>query len=222
MEELVTKEELVEKYGNLVYSLTNYFTGYKSKDDLYQAGFIGLTTACNNFDPNYGVKFSTYAYSSILGEMKKLVREDKGIKISRNISKLNLQIEKARILLSQKLFRNPTILELSEYLGEDIGCIEEAILSTNALMSIDEPILNDENETSLHEVIPDKKVDLDTLIALKQELNNLSKQERSLIEKRYMEDMSQCEVANDLGMSQVQVSRYEQKIKAKIKSKLAA
>lgn len=215
-------EELIEKYSNLVYSLTHYFEGYKSKEDLYQAGFIGLITAYNKFDPSYGVKFSTYAYTYILGEMKKLIREDKGIKISRNITKLNLKIEKARILLSQQLYREPTMSELSEYLEIEENLIEEAIMSVNALMSIDEPIMNDENETSLHEIIADKNIDLDTLIALKQELRTLTENERTLIEKRYIEDMTQSEVASSLGMTQVQVSRYEQKIKNKIRNNLVA
>lgn len=212
-------DDIIDKYGKLVYSIAKYFDGYKSKEDLYQVGFIGLITAYNKFDSSYGVKFSTYAYSYILGEMKKLVREDKGIKVSRDITKLNLKIEKARILLSQKLYREPSIKELSSFLEIDENLITEA-MSLSMPISIDEPVTED--NISLHEVISDKVVDIDTLIALKQELNSLNKEEKTLIEKRYLEDMTQGEVANILGMSQVQVSRYEQKIKTKLKNNLVA
>ncbi len=220
MEENI-KDKLVGDYSKLVHSLTHYFEGYESKEDLYQAGFKGLMQAYEKFDESYGVKFSTYAYSSILGAMKKLIREDKGIKVSRSITKLHLQIEKARILLSQELYREPTILELSDYLNIEPSYIEEAI-NIISITSIDEPIKNEKNNTSLHEVIPDKEVDIDTLIALKEELSKLSYNERLLIEKRYYEDMTQSEVADYLKMSQVQVSRYEQKIKQKLKDKLVA
>ncbi len=212
-------EELAEKYGNLVHSLTYYFRGYKEKEDLYQAGFIGLMDAYLKYDDSYGVKFSTFAYKYILGAMKKAIREDKGIKISRDITKLHLKIEKARLLLGQSLYREPTITELSNYLDIEPDIIEMAINSVN-IMSIDEPIMNDENETSLHEVISDKEIDIDSLIALKTELGKLSDNDRLLMQKRYYQDMSQSEVANMLGMTQVQVSRQEQKIKQKLKDKL--
>ena len=86
----MTNEQVTE-YSNLIYSITKYFPNYKNKDDLYQAGCMGLLMAYNNFNKSEGVKFSSYAYTYILGEMKRLVREDKGIKISRNITKLYLK-----------------------------------------------------------------------------------------------------------------------------------
>lgn len=214
--------EEIDKYSNLIYSITHYFEGYKSKEDLYQAGIIGLIEAYNKFDESYNVKFSTYAYKYILGEMKKLVREDKGIKISRNITKLNYQIEKAKIVLYQKLFREPTTSELSSFLEVEEEEIIEALKTINILGSIDEPINNDEKEITLHDMISDNSMDLNTLIALKEELNNLTPFERNIINKRYMEDLSQSEVANILGLTQVKVSREEAKIKKKMKENLVA
>lgn len=214
--------EEIEKYSNLIHSITHYFEGYKNKEDLYQVGIIGLIEAYNKFDDSYNVKFSTYAYKYILGEMKKLVREDKGIKISRNITKLNYQIEKAKMLLNQKLCREPNTYELSQFLEVDEIEIIEALKTINIMQSIDEPINNEGKEVTLHDVISDNSMDLNTLIALKEELNNLTPFEREIINRRYMDDLSQSEVANILGLTQVKVSREEAKIKKKIKEKLIA
>ena len=217
----MTKEE-IDKYSNLIYSITHYFEGYKSKEDLYQAGIIGLIEAYNKFDESYNVKFSTYAYKYILGEMRKLVREDKGIKISRNITKLNYQIEKAKMILYQKLYREPTIKELSNFLEVNEEEIIEALKTVNMLQSIDDPINSEGKEITLHDMISDNSMDLNTLIAFKEELNNLTPFEKEIINKRYLEDLSQSEVANMLGLTQVKISREEAKIKQKIKERLVA
>ncbi len=217
----MTKEE-IDKYSNLIYSITHYFEGYKSKEDLYQAGIIGLIEAYNKFDESYNVKFSTYAYKYILGEMRKLVREDKGIKISRNITKLNYQIEKAKMILYQKLYKEPTIKELSNFLEVNEEEIIEALKTVNMLQSIDDPINSEGKEITLHDMISDNSMDLNTLIAFKEELNNLTPFEREIINKRYLEDLSQSEVANMLGLTQVKISREEAKIKQKIKERLVA
>src|SRR5215510_7553556 len=95
-------ESLILKNERLIYSIMKYFDRYQNKEDLFQAGCIGLIEAYHRYDETHGTKFSTYAYDYILGEMRKLVREDKGIKVNRKISSLYLKIEKASILLSQK------------------------------------------------------------------------------------------------------------------------
>lgn len=212
--------EEIEKYSNLIHSMTHYFEGYKSKEDLYQAGIIGLIEAYNRFDPSLGTKFSTYAYTYILGEMKKLVREDKNIKISRNITRLNIQIEKARGYLVQRLCRPPSIKELAEFLELKEEDVSECMKVIGIMQSLDEPINNEGKELTLYDMVSDNSMDLNTLIALKEELNKLNSFEKTIIEKRYMEDLSQSEVANLLGLSQVKVSREEQKIKKKIKENM--
>lgn len=214
-------EKLIIDNQNLIYSITHNFTNYPNKDDLFQAGTLGLINAYYRFDPSIGVKFTTYAYPYIVGEMCQLVRKDKGIKVSRNISKLNLMIEKASILLSQQLMREPTISELSNFLEVSEYELYEAIRSNNAIQSIDEAITDDEKEMTLHDVISQEdKVDVDDLILLRQALENLDDFERDLIVNRYMRDMTQSETSKVLGMSQVQVSRKEQKILMKLKDKL--
>ncbi len=216
-------EELILENRNLIYSITKYFEKYSNKEDLFQAGCIGMILAYKNYDANMNVKFTTYAYPYILGEMKKLVREDKSVKISRNIQSLSLKIEKANILLTQKLMRDPTIVELSDFLEIPISMIEDALNSTRPIYSIDEPLNNDGKEITLQDTIG--KIDnmnMDDLLLLKEELTKLNPFEKKLISKRYMNDMTQQQTAKELGISQVQVSRGEQKILTKLKSKLVA
>ncbi len=211
-------EDIIKNNENLIYSVATHFKNYKSIEDLYQAGCLGLIYAYKNYDSTRECKFTTYAYPYILGEMKRLVREDRGIKISRNISKLNFKIEKAYIILTQKLMREPSISELSNYLEIPEYYISEAIMSSNKIKSIDEPIISDENMT-LQDVIG-KTTNIDDLLLLRDSLNKLSTEEREIIDNRYNNDYTQTEIAKMIGTTQVQVSRKEQKILKKLKTAL--
>ena len=213
-------DNLIKENEKLVYSIAGYFKNYNSKEDLYQVGYLGLIKAYRNYNPNMDCKFSTYAYNYILGEMKKLVRDDKGIKVSREISKLNYKIEKAYILLSQKLMKEPSTKELADYLEMPEYFVSEALLSTQKLKSIDEPISNDGISLSLSDVIG-KTDNIEELILLKQAMNNLNEKEKTIIEKRYLNDYTQEETSKVVGMSQVQVSRYEKKVLQKMKKKIS-
>lgn len=213
-------EQAIYDNQRLVYSISKYFKNYQNKDDLYQAGYLGIINACKNYNPNQGCKFSTYAYPYILGEMRKLVREDKELKLSRQISKLNLMIEKAYILLSQKLMRNPSVSEIANYLEIDEYSVNEALMSTGAIKSIDEPIGDDANCT-LQEVIGYSE-NIDDLILLKESLLKLSSKDQELIRNRYINDLTQVETSNVMNMTQVQVSRQEKKILQKLKSQMVS
>lgn len=213
-------EQAIYDNQRLVYSISKYFKNYQNKDDLYQAGYLGIINACKNYNPNQGCKFSTYAYPYILGEMRKLVREDKGLKVSRQISKLNLMIEKAYILLSQKLMRNPSVSEIANYLEIDEYSVNEALMSTGAIKSIDEPIGDDVNCT-LQEVIGYSE-NIDDLILLKESLLKLSSKDQELIRNRYINDLTQVETSSVMNMTQVQVSRQEKKILQKLKNQMVA
>ena len=216
------KTKIVRDNQNLIYALASRFRGYPYKDDLYQAGMIGLLEAYKNFNPDLNVKFSTYAYNYILGEMQKLVREDKGIKISRQISSLNLKIEKVRGLLAQKLAREPSIDELASYLEIPSYYISEALKTNGIMQSLDEPFNLGGKDLSLLDIITnDKDIELLDLIALKEELERLSPFERELIQKRYLEDMTQVELSSLFKMSQVQVSRKEKKVLQKLYNHLS-
>lgn len=203
-------EQLILEYEKLIYAVMRYFKNYSNKEDLFQVGCIGLINAYNNYNVNCNTKFSTYAYSYILGEMKKLVREDKGIKISRNISKLAMQIEKTYIYLTQHLMRTPSLQEIASFLKVDEYLLAEALNSNNILLDVDDIQINTFNEYSNDDLL------------LRDELNKLNSDELDLITKRYMEDMTQTEVATTLGMSQVQVSRKEHKVLEKLKKQLIA
>lgn len=216
-------EELILENKNLIYSITKYFEKFCNKEDLFQAGCMGMILAYKNYDENMGVKFTTYAYPYILGEMKKLVRENRTVKVSRNIQKLSLQIEKAKILLTQKLMREPTNFEIASYLEIPINLVNEAINSNMLVYSIDEPLNNDGKTITLQDTIGNNDVEsLDDLISLRDELSRLSSFEKQLIKNRYEQDLTQQETAKVLGISQVQVSRKEQKVLIKLKEKLSA
>ena len=216
----MTNEE-IEKYSKLIYAVAHTFTWYPDKEDLFQAGYKGLIIAHTNYDPTKEVKFSTYAYPFIWGEMNKWVVEDKNIKLGRNYRKLKLQIEKAKILLEQQLMREPSLSELSYYLNISESELAQTMKMV-ATVSLDSVICEEGKELTLYDTIPTQEMDINTLTALKEELSRLTPFEKKLIEARYLNDMSQQEIANILGMSQVQVSRQEKKIKEKIKMNMVA
>lgn len=208
-------EELIVNNSALIYSIAKYFKDYCSIDDLYQAGCIGMINAYKNYNEELNVKFTTYAYTYILGEMKKLVGENKTLKIPRNMRILNLKIEKAKILLTQELMREPSVLELSNYLDVPSFIINDAINSSNIIYSIDKNI-NDEAKNTLGDIIPDNENVLDTVI-LNDLLSKLTPFEKDLIEKRYMYDYTQQELAEMYNISQVQVCRKEAKALVKMR-----
>ncbi|MDD4719185.1 MAG: sigma-70 family RNA polymerase sigma factor [Bacilli bacterium] len=213
---------LITDNERLIYSVAHYFKGCKNKEDLFQVGAIGLINAHKNFDDSLGVKFTTYAYSYILGEMKKYISQDRGVKVSRDILKMNLKIEKAIVLLSQRLMREPTITEISQYLEVPEELVCQSLNANNIIQSFDDPINNnDSKEMTLYDTIAKvDNLDLNSLIALKEEIKQLNDLEQNIIHYRYFEDLTQSEVANLLGVNQVQVSRKEQKILQKLRNQL--
>lgn len=216
----MTNEMLME-YQNMIYDMTHYFEFYPNKEDLFQAGCIGLMTAYKKYDPSYGAKFSTYAYPHILGEMRRLVREEKPVKVSRNLRSLQGKIEKVRSLLEQQLMRPPTMQEISTTLDIPCELLEEAFAATITVQSMDMPITQDGKEMSLYDVIEAKEMDMDTLITLKQCISTMSEEEKQLLNLRFFQDKTQSEVAAKLGVNQVQISRQEKKIKQKVFQKVA-
>src|SRR5574344_1033773 len=146
-------DKIIEENINLVYSISKYFSGYKNSEDLIQVGCIGLIKAYEKFNPNIGVKFSTYAFPFIMGEMKKYAREDKGIKVSRDISSLNSKIEKIKNYLSQQLMREPTIKEIASYLDVSEEMVSSALNSINCIDSFDYVLNEDGKELTLYDMI---------------------------------------------------------------------
>lgn len=202
----------------MIYKLANSFSK-ENREDLFQAGVVGLIEAYNNYIEGYGVKFSTYAYSYILGEMKKYIRENKSVKISREIQYLSYRLDKLIDLLSQKYKRTPTTSELSMETGIDEWKIIEALNIKGCVRSLDEPVGEDDKMTVMDVVsVQENTVDSAEFEEL---MNLLNDNERKFIEERYILDKSQSEVATITGYSQAKVSRIENKIKRKLKKHYA-
>ena len=208
--------DTVLKYEKYIYGIAKKFDYYQNKEDLIQVGFLGLIMALKNYKSNMGVKFTTYAYKYIFGEMNKLVREDKSIKISRNIIKLKSQIEKTKSILSQKYGRNPTNNELSQFLEIPIQDIEEILKTDYSVISIDKSI--NEDNINLYDIIPSNNMDLDTLVMLKNSLLELDKKDRDIL--NYSMNMTEREIGEIYDMNQVKVSRTLKKIKQSIRQNM--
>lgn len=215
---------LIIENQNLIYSIMEkYFKNYPNKEDLFQVGAMGFTKAYYKYDGAQGAKFTTYAYPYIWGEMKKFVREDKSLKISRDIHKVASLVEKTAQLLRQQYMMEPTVGQIASYLGLAEEEVVRAIKSSYAVQSMEQPICSEGKEMVLADFIQDDRGEnIDDILMLKEELASLSPFEQSLIQKRYFSDMTQAETAKMLGISQVQVSRKEQKILEKMKTGLAA
>lgn len=211
-------EQLLE-YENLVYSIINKYSGF-DKDDLYQVGIMGLVQAYKNYKSSFNVKFSSYAYYYILGEVTKYIRENKSIRVSKDILKLKSLIDKTKSLMMQRLGREPTISEISLYLEVDEEKVSDVLCSVCDVKSLDYVYDEDGNEMYASLGVYDNNMDLD-YINLRDVVDGLSDDEKELIISRYFEDMTQCEVSDKLGISQVQVSRKENKILEKLKNKIS-
>lgn len=210
-------DDLLE-YENLVYSIINKYGSYFDRDDLYQAGMIGLIDAYKHYDSSFDVKFSSYAYYYIVGEVTKFVRENRSVKVSKDMIKLSQSIEKTRDVMRQRLGREPTDTEVSLFMEIDEEKIGEVRTSMQEVQSLD--FAYDE-DVSLYNSIScfDDGTSADVL-DLRAQLGRLNTEEQQLISVRYYYDMTQSEASKCLGMSQVQVSRKEGKILEKLRQRL--
>ncbi|CAH0438340.1 RNA polymerase sigma-F factor [Clostridium neonatale] len=217
--------KLIEMNLPLVMSISKKFLnrGYEY-EDIFQIGSIGLVKAINNFNTDYNVKFSTYAVPMIIGEIKRFLRDDGMIKVSRNVKSLARKISIYKEQLSKTLQRSPTIEELAEYAGVDKEEIIFAIESANSLQYLYDTIHQDDGAPVLliDKLSEEKKCDDNLIerIALKEALRSLDEKARQIIMLRYFKDKTQVQVAKMLGISQVQVSRIEKKVLAQMKKRL--
>lgn len=211
--EIKLKDDLVKCNLKLVLSiLKKYNNKCDNMDDLFQIGVIGLIKAIENFDISFGVKFSTYAVFMIEGEIKRYIRDNSQVRISRGIKELSYEIIN---------FRETYFTNFSQYPSNELICKTfnisnyELYLALNSLVeptSIFEPIYNDGGETiylldQLEDI--ENKKDINMLISLKEAINKIKEREKYIIEKRYFEGYSQSELADILSISQAQVSRIE-------------
>ena len=211
--------DLLVDNEKLVYSIINKFRGYFDMDDLYQVGMIGLIKASKNFNKSEGVKFSTYAYTYVFGEVNKYIRENNNLKIGKDAIRLKKSIEKAKDIMRQKLFREPTTLEVSLFLDMPLEKVLEIETIKQETKSLD--YIGEEDSNSLYNKVSFENKEIDPeILDLKTELENLDNDENKLIYSRYYLDMTQQETSKEMGMSQVQVYRKEAKIFKKLKSRL--
>lgn len=211
------REQLVEENVGLIWCVVKRFYGRGTDaEDLFQIGSIGLLKAIDKFDLSYDVKFSTYAVPMISGEIKRFLRDDGMIKVSRSLKELSYKIFQTREALIAKLDREPTLEELAEAMEVDKEEIVQAMEAGGEVESLYKPIHQKEgNEIRLVDKLEEKDRKEDKILdhmLLKQLLESLDKDERQLIYLRYFADETQTQVGKKLGISQVQVSRMEKRI----------
>lgn len=190
-------------------------------DDLYQLGCVGFLKAIKNFDPAFGVKFSTYCVPMVMGEVKRFLRDDGIIKVSRSLKTLNIKLNK--YIEDYKVkhnYKSPSIEEMAQEFNEDRQEIILALECNSKPISLNEEF-DDESGISYADRLPAQisSYDSDNYIMLKEELKNLDKRDKQIILLRYYRNKTQSEIANILGVSQVQVSRLESKIISRLKTK---
>ena len=215
------KETLITENAGLIWSITRRFFGRGvDPDDLYQLGCLGFLKAVEGFDTEFGTQFSTYAVPKISGEIRRFLRDDGAIKVSRVLKERAFTIVSGRSKLLSTLGREPTLAELSEITGISPEEIAEAEMATAATESMHSAI--GEDGFSLEKVLADPKSEDQLLehISLREAISKLSERQRMVITLRYFHGLTQARVAVVLNVSQVQVSRIEKKALAELKESL--
>ena len=208
------REELI--YGNLrlVLSIIQRFSGRRENvDDLFQVGCIGLIKAVDNFNTELDVKFSTYAVPMIIGEIRRYLRDNNTIRVSRSVRDLAYRALQMREQLAKSSEAEPTIEQIAKALGEKEENIHNAIEAIVEPVSLYEPVYNDGGDSIyvIDQISDTGSSDEAWLenIALKDAMNKLSERERKIIEMRFYRNKTQMEIAESIGISQAQVSRLE-------------
>ncbi len=206
--------EQVEQYEGLIRHITAKYQFWAEYDDLYQAGMVGLVSALQKYDATKESDFLNYAYLYVKGEVLKALNASKQLKVSPDIYKLQQEVAATRDDLLQTFGREPTTLEISYVLGKEVQEVEQVQQLTIPMCSLDETT---EENYGLYQQVAKIEMGYDAgILDLKTAILGLEESERQLITSRYYEDRTQRETADALGMSQVQVSRKEQKILAKL------
>lgn len=217
------KIQFVQRNTALVNSIVQRFVKqHTAREDLFQIGCVGLMKALNNFNLQYGVKFSTYAVPIIMGELKRYFRDDGSMRISRSLKEGYVQYMKVKEHLQQQLSREPTYQEIANETGHEVSDVILCFEANQFTYSLDETIYeNDGSAIVLHDKVADQnKEDVVMKLALRQEVHFLSPREQLLIYYRYEQGLKQDDIAKKLNISQVQVSRLEKKILQKLKERL--
>lgn len=206
------REQLITENAGLIWSVVKRFMGRGAEaDDLYQLGCLGFLKAVDGFDTAYGTQFSTYAVPKIAGEIRRFLRDDGAVKVSRTIKEQAVTIRAMRNHLASALGREPTIVEISRQTGfspEEIALAENATAATESINR-----QTGEDGFSLENILTDTESEENLVerISLRQAVETLQERERTVIKLRYYHGLTQERIAKVLGVSQVQVSRIEKK-----------
>ena len=219
------REQLVEENVGLVWCVVKRFYGRGAEpEDLFQIGSIGLLKAIDKFDLSYDVQFSTYAVPMISGEIRRFLRDDGMIKVSRSLKKLSYKCGKKKEELTERMGREPTMEELATSLGTEKEELVQAMEAATEVESIYRPIHQEgDSQLSILDRLEEKSRPEEHLLnrmMLSQILDGLDKEERQLIYLRYFQEKTQAAVGEILGISQVQVSRMEKKILERMRKQM--
>ena len=215
------REELINGNLRLVLSVIQRFTGRgENLDDLFQIGCIGLIKSIDNFDITQQVKFSTYAVPMIIGEVRRYLRDNNSIRVSRSIKDTAYHAMQAKEQLTVELGREPDVSEIADRLGLERADVVIALESIVDPISLYEPVYSDGGDTIfVMDQLGDRNDDRNWLdeISFKEEIKKLTERERLILSLRYMKGKTQMEVSSQIGISQAQVSRLEKGAICKIK-----
>ena len=220
----LAREELISGNLKLVLSILKRFNRYEENmDDLFQIGCVGLVKAIDNFDLSQNVKLSTYAVPMILGEVKRYLRDNSSIRVSRSVKDIAYKVLKLKDELTIKNGKEPTDEEIAKELGYDIKNVVNALEALIPPISLSEPIYNDGGDTIyLYDQVEDKKsnIDLEEKLAIEKAINKLSDREQFILEQRFFVGKTQMEISEELGISQAQISRLEKNALTRIRKEL--
>ena len=219
------RAQLVQENAGLVWCVVKRFLHRGAEaEDLFQIGNIGLLKAIDNFDLSYEVKFSTYAVPMISGEIKRFLRDDGMIKVSRSLKELAYKSCACRERLQEAWGREPTITEIASELKVETEELLMAMDASSEIESLHKPIYQKEGqELRLMDKLPEQEEQEDRILdhmLLQELLTYLDKEERRLIYLRYFANQTQSQVGKELGISQVQVSRMEKKILKNLRERI--
>ncbi|HIU06218.1 MAG TPA: SigB/SigF/SigG family RNA polymerase sigma factor [Candidatus Onthoplasma faecigallinarum] len=211
----LAKEKLITLNSPLIKSIVKrYLNKGIEYDDLYQLGALGFVKAINNYDPSFNVKFTTYAVPMIAGEIKRFLRDDGSVKVSRSLKHTAIMIKNYVYEYNKEHGENPSLENLEKKFNMDKNDIVFALEANSTPLSLNEKYNGDEDSTTILDKLTDdfsfeKYIDK---LAIREMINKLSAREKQVIIMRYYLDKTQAEIAKELGVSQVQVSRIENKV----------
>ncbi len=218
------REELINGNLRLVLSVIQRFSGRgENPDDLFQVGCIGLIKAIDNFDMKYDVKFSSYGVPMILGEVKRYLRDNNQVRVSRSLRDLAYRAMQAKEKLTNEKLREPNVEEIAKEIDAKREDVVMALEAISEPMSLYEPVFSEAGDTIyVMDQIGDNNDDTNWLneISLKEAIKNLGQREKRILNLRFFQGKTQVEVASEIGISQAQVSRLEKGALNKIKGQI--